>query len=114
MPLCIFKCYVTCKVISGSVSGTFVYELKCSCESVYNGKTKKKIICRLSKSTNKKASKVIGHPLEQPNGHGHGKECQGMAKECHGHFDWLHPKTVSMKNRYYDRRVRESLGLIWQ
>ena len=39
-----------------------VYELKCSCGSVYNGKTKTKII-----STNKKPSKVTGHPPEQPN-----------------------------------------------
>ena len=23
--------------------------------------------------------------------------------------DWLHPKTFSIKNRYYDRKVRESL-----
>ena len=32
-------------------------------------------------------------------------------KECHGHFDWLHPKTLSMKNRYYDGKVRESLEI---
>ena len=34
------------------------------------------------------------------------RECQ---KECQGQFDWLHPKTLSMKNRYYDRKVRQSL-----
>ena len=32
-------------------------------------------------------------------------------KKCHGCFDWLHPKTLSIKNRYYDRKVRESLGI---
>ena len=32
-------------------------------------------------------------------------------KECHGHFNWLHPKTLSMKNRYYDRKLRESLEI---
>ena len=32
-------------------------------------------------------------------------------KECHGCFDWLHPKTLSIKNRYYDRKVRESLEI---
>ena len=32
-------------------------------------------------------------------------------KECHGHFDWLHPKNLSIKNRYYDRKVRESLKI---
>ena len=32
-------------------------------------------------------------------------------KECHGCFDWLHPKTLSIKNRHYDRKVRESLEI---
>ena len=32
-------------------------------------------------------------------------------EECHGHFDWLHHKTLSIKNKYYDRKVRESLEI---
>ena len=32
-------------------------------------------------------------------------------KECHGHFNWLHPKTLSMKTRYCDRKVGESLEI---
>ena len=32
-----------------------------------------------------------------------------QTKEFHSHFDWLHPKTLSIKNRYYDRKVREML-----
>ena len=32
-------------------------------------------------------------------------------KECRHHFDWLHPKTLSMKNRDYDGKVRESLEI---
>ena len=32
-------------------------------------------------------------------------------KECYGHFDWLQPKTLSIKSRYYDRKVRESLEI---
>ena len=32
-------------------------------------------------------------------------------KEYHGHFDWLHTKTLSIKNRYYDRKVKESLEI---
>ena len=43
-----------------------MYELKCSCGSVYNGKTKRKSSVD-QQSTNKKASKVTGHPLKQPN-----------------------------------------------
>ena len=32
-------------------------------------------------------------------------------KKCHGHFDWLQPKTLSIKNSYYDRKVRELLEI---
>ena len=32
-------------------------------------------------------------------------------KECHGRLDWLHPNTLSIKNRYYDRKKRESLQI---
>ena len=36
-------------------------------------------------------------------------------KECYGHFDWLHSKTLSIKNMYYDRKVRESgCSQIWR
>ena len=48
-------------------------------------------------STNKKALKVTGHPLGQPN-----------TQRNQSHFD---PKTFSMENRYYDRKVRESLEI---
>ena len=34
-----------------------------------------------------------------------------QTKEFHGHFDWFYPKTLSMKNRYYDRKVREPLEI---
>ena len=27
-----------------------------------------------------------------------------QTKGCHGHFDWLHLKTLSIKNGYYDRK----------
>ena len=56
------------KLIPDSYPG--VYELKCSCGSVYNGETKKKIISRPIDVGDKKASKVTGHPLEQPNTQG--------------------------------------------
>ena len=32
-------------------------------------------------------------------------------KECHGRFDWLNPKTFSLKDRCYSRKVRESLDI---
>ena len=74
------------------------YKSKCSCGSVYNGETKKKII-----------SRSIEHQQESINGNWPSSEATEDTKECHGHFDWLHLKTLSMKNRYYDRKVRGSL-----
>ena len=44
-----------------------MYEFKCSCGSVQNGETKSLVD---QYSTNKKASKVTGHPLEQLNTQG--------------------------------------------
>ena len=85
------------KLIPNSYPG--VYELKCSCEPVYNGEIKKKI-CR-----------SIEHQQESIKGNWTSSGATEHTSECHGHFDWLHPKTLSMKNRYYDRKVRESLEI---
>ena len=60
-----------------------VCELKCSCVPVYNGETKKKII---SRSTERQQESIKGN--WSPSG------ATEHTKECHGHFDWLHPKTL--------------------
>ena len=84
------------KLIPNSYPG--VYKLKWSCGSVHNGVTKKKIIGRSienqqeSIKDNRSSSGATKH-----------------TKEHYDHFDWLHAKTLSMKNRYYDGKVRESL-----
>ena len=75
-------------------------ELKCSCGSVYNGETKRKII-----------SRSIEHQEESIKGKWSSSGATEHTKECHGHFDWLHPKTLSIRNRYYDRKVREPLEI---
>ena len=77
-----------------------MYELKCSCGSVYNGETKKKII-----------SRSIEHQQESIKGNWSSSWATEHTKECHGHFGWLHPKTLYTKNRYYDRKVSESLEI---
>ena len=66
-----------------------MYELKSPCGSLYNGEANKKIISRSIKH-----QQAIEH-----------------TKKRHGHFDWLNPKTLSMKNRYCDGKVRESLEI---
>ena len=58
-----------------------VYGLKCSCGSVYNGETKKKIISRL-----------IEHQQESIKSNWSFSGATEHAKECHSHFDWLHPQ----------------------
>ena len=32
-------------------------------------------------------------------------------KECHGQFNWLHPKTVSISLYVYERKIREALEI---
>ena len=62
--------------------------------------TKKKII-----------SRSIEHQQERIKGNWSYSGATEHTKECHGHFDWLHSKTLFMESRYYDRKVRESLEI---
>ena len=82
------------------VSSPGVYELKCSCGLLYNGETKRKII-----------SRSIEHQQESIKGNWSSSGATEHTKECHGHFDLLPPKNLSIKTRYYDRKERESLGI---
>ena len=86
------------KLIPNSYPG--VYKLKYSWGSVYNGEAKKKIISRSTE-----------HQQESIKSKRSSSGATEHTKECHGHFDWLHPKTLSIKNWYYDRKVRESLEI---
>ena len=86
------------KLMPNSYPG--VYELKCSCGSAYNGETKKKVITR-----------SIEHQQGSIKGNWTSSGATEHTKEYHGCFDWLHPKTLSIKNSYYDRKVRESLEI---
>ena len=78
-----------------------VYELKCSCGSVYDGAMKKKIIIRSITDNQQESIKS-------------NCSCSGATehkKEGHGRFDWLHPKTLSIKISCCDRKLRESLEI---
>ena len=77
-----------------------MYELTCSSGSVCSGETKKKIT---SRSIEHQQGKIIGNWSYSG--------ATEHIKECDSYFDWLHPKTLSMKNRYYDRKKRESLEI---
>ena len=66
--------------------------------SVYNGETKKN-------------SRSIEHQQESIKGNWSSSGAIEHTKECHGHFDWLCPKTLLIKFRCYDRKVRELLEI---
>ena len=57
-----------------------------SCGSVYNGEIKKKIV-----------SRSIEHQQESIKGNWSSSGAIEHTKECHDHFDWLHPETLSLK-----------------
>ena len=65
-----------------------VCKVKCSCGSVYYGETKKKII-----------SRSVKHQQESIKCIWSSSGATEHTKKCHGHFDWLRPKTLSIKNR---------------
>ena len=77
-----------------------MYELTCSCGSVYIGETKKKI-----------NSRSIDHQQESTKGNWSSSGTIEHTKEYHAYFEWLHPKTLSIKNRFYNRKERESLEI---
>ena len=69
------------KLIPNSYSG--VSELKCSCGSVYNGETKKKII-----------SRSIEHQQESTKGNWSSSGTTEHTKECHVQFTQLHQNSA--------------------
>ena len=58
-----------------------------------------------------KQKRKIEHQQESIKGNWTSSGVTKHTKECLNHFDWLRPKILSMKNRYYDRKVRESLEI---
>ena len=79
-----------------------MYKLKCSCGSVYNGETKKKII-----------SRSVEHQQESIKGNWSSSGATKHTKECHGYFDWLHNKTLSMKKGIIIGKWGDHCRLIW-
>ena len=77
-----------------------VYELECSCNSIYIGETKKKVLTR-----------TIEHQQDSMQGKWSSSGATEHSKSCHGHFNWLHPKTLKIENRYFPRKMREALEI---
>ena len=86
------------KLLPNSFPG--VYQLGCTCNALYNGETKKKVITRTKEP--------------QQDGFNGKWESSGATEhclECHGQFNWINPKTLSTEQQYHRRKIRESLEI---
>ena len=86
------------KLLSNSFPG--VYQLDCTCNALYIGETKKKVITR-----------TIEHQQDSFNGKWESSGATEHCLECHGQFNWINPKTLSTEQQYHRRKIRESLEI---
>ena len=77
-----------------------VYQLDCTCNALYIGETKKKVITR-----------TIEHQQDSFNGKWESSGATEHCLECHGQFNWINPKTLSTEQQYHRRKIRESLEI---
>ena len=82
------------KLLPNSFPG--VYQLDCTCNALYIGETKKKVITR-----------TIEHQQDSFNGKWESSGATEHCLECHGQFNWINPKTLSIEQQYRRRKVRE-------
>ena len=92
-------CQNKLKLIPNSYPG--VYTLNCSCNAEYIGETKKKVITR-----------TIDNQQDSIKGKWESSGATELCLECHGQFNWLHPKTLSREAIYKSREIRESQEII--
>ena len=56
-------------------------------------------------------TRCIEHQQDSMSGTWESSGATEHTKECHGLFDWLHPKTVSISPYMYKRKIREALKI---
>ena len=86
------------KLLPNSQPG--VYQLDYSCNGKYFGESKKTVLTR---STEHQQGSISGK--WEPSG------AAEHTKECHGQFDWLHPKTVRISPYMYEIKTHETLEI---
>ena len=86
------------KLLPNSQPG--VYQLDCSCNGKYIGESKKRVLTR-----------CIEHQQDNMNGKWESSGAADHTKECHGQFDWQHPKTARISPYMYERKIREALEI---
>ena len=86
------------KLLPNSYPG--VYELSCDCRGKYIGETKKRIPTR-----------SIEHQEDSMTGKWEASGATEHSKDCHGWFNWLHPKTLAKLSNIHKRKIRESFQI---
>ena len=75
------------KLLPNSFPG--VYQLDCTCNALYIGETKKKVITR-----------TIEHQQDSFNGKWESSGATEHCLECHGQFNWINLKTLSTEQQH--------------
>ena len=91
-------CQNKTKLLHNSYLG--VYKLQCTCNSVYFGETKKKIL-----------TMTIEHQQDSFKGKWNNSGATEHSLTCHRQFNWIHPKTIARENDYRKRKIREALEI---
>ena len=86
-------CQKKSKLLPNSHPG--VYQLDCSCNGRYIGKSKKKVLTGCIEHQ-QDSIKVSSPSASQ------------RTKECHGQFKWIHPRTIAVMSNMCKRKVRET------
>ena len=77
-----------------------VYELSCDCGGKYIGETKKRVL-----------TQSIEHQEDSMTGKWEASGATEHSKDCHGRFNWLHPKTLAKLSNIHERKIRKSLEI---
>ena len=76
-----------------------VYQLDCSCNATYIAESKKEALMR-----------CIEHPQNSILGNWESSGATEHTKECHGQFNWIHTRTITVMQNLYIRKIRETLN----
>ena len=74
--------------------------MDCSWNGRYIGESKKEVLTR-----------CIEHQQDSIKGNWESFGATEHTKECHGQFNWIHPRTIVVMSNMYKRKVREALEI---
>ena len=77
-----------------------LYELSYDCGGKYIGETKRRVLTR-----------SIENQEDSMTGKWEASGATEHSKDCHGQFNWLHPKTLAKLSNIHERKIRESLEI---